>query len=81
MSPRLGQKVDEKNNWDKPQKLSSSEIVKKVVGTALEILILTEWVITSTNIMRETFIQFSGGATGLDLTGELADTIMLWWDG
>jgi len=74
-------KVDEKNNWDKPQKLPSSEVVKKMVGTALEILILT---VMGNHIYQfdgKTFLQLSGGATGLDLTGELADIIMLWWDG
>ena len=51
-----------------------------MVGSALEILILTVMESHMYQFNGQFRLQLKGGATGLELTGELADLIMLWWD-
>ena len=54
--------------------------LRSMIGVALKTLILTvmkNHMYTFKNVNK---LQIEGGATGLDLTGELADLIMLWWD-
>ena len=71
---------DEKSKWDKPKKYPNKEVVRKLVGNALEILILTVMGSHMYQFNGQSRLQLKGGATGLELTGELSDLIMLWWD-
>ena len=73
-------KRDPKSNWDKPKKSPNQTVVRKMIGSALEILILTVMGSHMYQFNGEFRLQLTGGATGLQLTGELADLIMLWWD-
>ena len=78
--PKMKIKKNEKSNWDKPKKYPNQHILRKLVGSALEILILTVFGSHMYQFNGQFRLQLDGGATGLELTGELADLIMLWWD-
>ena len=70
----------EEEYWSKPKKHANKDILKKLFGLALERLIVLSMenhIYQFDNVNR---LQSSGGATGLDETGEVADLYMLWWD-
>ena len=61
-------------------KNSGKAQIRQLFGLALTRLItfsMTNHIYTFKDSKR---IQISGGATGYDETGELADLVMLWWD-
>ena len=69
------------NDWIIPKRNPNEQEVKTMVGLIIENVILL--------CMENHLYQFNGdiriqsgtGATGLDLTGLVADVYMLWWDG
>ena len=70
----------ENEKWAKPEKLANKQIIKKLFGIALERLIIFTMENHIYQFDNENRLQSSGGATGLDATGEVADLYMLWWD-
>ena len=80
MTRPKNKKKGPKSNWDRPKKNPNQNIIRKLFGSALEILILTVMGSHMYQFNGRFRLQLTGGATGLQLTGELADLIMLWWD-
>ena len=68
------------DKWDRPKNKPNPMEKRKLMGIAIEKLILTSMKnhIYSYNGVKR--IQCKGAATGLDETGDLADLFMLWWD-
>ena len=70
----------EEENWLKPKKLPNSAEAKRMLGIALELLIVTCMSNHMYKFNGERRLQDGEGPTGLDLTGLVADIFMLWWD-
>ena len=73
-------KKNKKSDWEKPKKIMTDIERKKLFGLALQTLILTCMKNHLYQFKGKVRLQKAGGPTGLDLTGELADLFMLWWD-
>ena len=71
---------DPKENWEKPVRNPSKLEIKSLLGIALQTLILAVMTGHIYQFKGKARLQAMGGPTGLDLTGELADLIMIWWD-
>ena len=71
-------KKNKKSDWEKPKKTMTER--KKLFGLSLQTLILTCMKNHLYQFKGNVRLQKAGGPTGLDLTGELADLFMLWWD-
>ena len=66
--------------WTKPKNSPNPVEKVKLIGIALERLIvvsMSNHIYSFKNVNR---VQKKGGATGLDITGILADLVMIWWD-
>ena len=66
--------------WAKPKNSPNPVEKVKLIGIALERLIvvsMSNHIYSFKNVNR---VQKKGGATGLDITGILADLVMIWWD-
>ena len=77
---KIKRKEKERENWEKPKSQPNSETLRKLFGLAIKTMILAcmqNHLYQFKGIKR---LQKEGGPTGLDLTGELADLFMLWWD-
>ena len=70
----------EEENWLRPKKLPNSTEAKRMLGIALELLIVTCMSNHMYKFNGERRLQDGEGPTGLDLTGLVADIYMLWWD-
>ena len=66
--------------WEKPECTPEKKDVKKMIAEALEItikFIMKNHIYEFKNTLRK---QTSGGPIGLELTGDLAQVFMNWWD-
>ena len=63
-----------------PKKKPNAEVKRKMFGLAFEKLInisMKNHIYSFKSVYR---VQEDSGSTGLDLTGEVSDLFMLWWD-
>ena len=68
------------DKWARPVRKPSPIEKIKLLGIALERLIIVSMKNHIYTFKGTNRIQKNGGATGLDETGELGDVFMLWWD-
>ena len=69
-----------KEKWKAPVKKPNKNEKKKMLGIALQCLVVTCMQNHVYKFKGNRILQLSGGSTGLDLTNELADLYMVWWD-
>ena len=76
----LGERKNEKSKWEEPEKMADEEMIKKMLGKALEIGVKA---VMQNNVYRfadEIRVQEKGGAIGVKMTGDLAKAVMVPWD-
>ena len=75
----LGERKNEKSKWEELEKMADEEMVKKMLGKALEIGVKA---VMQNNVYRfadEIRVQEKGGAIGVKMTGDLAKAVMFPW--
>ena len=82
MTGQAGGKQERRDKiWNPPKEERPDEtVVKRMLSKALEVgikMVMTAHVYKFRNEIKK---QVSGGAIGLELTGELAGVFMMWWD-
>ena len=76
----MGDRGNGESLWLEPEKSADREMVRKMVGKALEIGVTA---VMENNVYKcggEIRIQGEGGAIGVKMTGDLAKAVMVPWD-
>ena len=66
--------------WTFPRKTPGKLSTRKMFSVAIEIMVARTIALHDYQFKEEIFRQTKGGAIGLDLTGEVAEVYMGWWD-